>query len=555
MSRGMTVTMALTMSAISLDLCPTNLHAQKNKDAAEEAYNRGDYPTAFRIWEAFARSGPKPEPVASDVAAIPQQPKSMPPLRDDQVAILRIAYMVDEDQVTLRHDDPRRDQWPHVLPGWKAEAVRERWQELAGKGSASAAFWYGVAFEKLDKNYPEAAKWYRQAASQNFAPAQYALGHLYTGWFVGADGLSKVPEGIDRDISEGISWYEKSASQGETAAMRALGELYGRAGGMSAFSPTAEEKSISYQWYRKAADRGDPAGQCVTGEYYQDQKNIIRALSWYRKAADQGSLCAYLALGHLYTDGNGVPKDYEKAIEWFSKVDGPNRDLYDMGAMATIYASPSFRGGSLAPSAAQIYRKFLQGDSSVALGQHGLGILYADGRGVPQDYWLAYMYRNLASAVIPEAAAARERIAKKMTPEQIGRAQEMARNWRPDSAVAPHSTQGPIELSSTAPRSAIDRIRGGSYFEMPQAQEIRDGTASGGITLENGTAYSITVYFSGPESRTVVIGAGQSTNLILSPGRYEVAAETSGPSVRPFYGVQSFREDGSYRTRFFIGNR
>ena len=70
-----------------------------------------------------------------------------------------------------------------------------------------------------------------------------------------------------------------------------------------------------------------------------------------------------------------------------------------------------------------------QGDAKA---QYNLGVMYANGRGVPQDYVLAHMWWNLAgSNGDKDAVGNRNIVEKKMTPSQIAQAQEMARNWKP----------------------------------------------------------------------------------------------------------------------------
>jgi TPR repeat protein len=64
--------------------------------------------------------------------------------------------------------------------------------------------------------------------------------------------------------------------------------------------------------------------------------------------------------------------------------------------------------------------------------QRRLGLMYAEGKGVPQDFVRAYMWFNLAAAALSgdsgdTAKKNRDRIAAKMTAEQISTAEEMAR--------------------------------------------------------------------------------------------------------------------------------
>jgi TPR repeat protein len=74
-----------------------------------------------------------------------------------------------------------------------------------------------------------------------------------------------------------------------------------------------------------------------------------------------------------------------------------------------------------------------------AKAQFNMGEFYASGKGVPQDYVLAYMWFTLAASHYPAAEIADRNdvaikineIALKMVPEEIAEAQRMAREWKP----------------------------------------------------------------------------------------------------------------------------
>lgn len=69
------------------------------------------------------------------------------------------------------------------------------------------------------------------------------------------------------------------------------------------------------------------------------------------------------------------------------------------------------------------------GDSNA---QYMLGRMYAQGKGVVQDYAQAHKWYNLAAAQgHHQAAQARDDLAERMTSEQIARAQRLAREWQP----------------------------------------------------------------------------------------------------------------------------
>lgn len=65
---------------------------------------------------------------------------------------------------------------------------------------------------------------------------------------------------------------------------------------------------------------------------------------------------------------------------------------------------------------------------------HDIGILYANGQGVPQDFARAYMWFNLAAAATGDDDGTRKMLIKsrdqeasRLTAEQVANAQEMAR--------------------------------------------------------------------------------------------------------------------------------
>ncbi|MFQ6018756.1 MAG: hypothetical protein ACE5KF_11260 [Kiloniellaceae bacterium] len=69
--------------------------------------------------------------------------------------------------------------------------------------------------------------------------------------------------------------------------------------------------------------------------------------------------------------------------------------------------------------------------------QNNLGVMYADGRGVLQDYVGAHMWYNLAASRLAPglnrdmAVRNRDALATVMTPAQIAEAQRLAREWKP----------------------------------------------------------------------------------------------------------------------------
>ena len=136
----------------------------------------------------------------------------------------------------------------------------------------------------------------------------------------------------------------------------------------------------------------------VYGDDLQDgfdaynRKDYKEALRWYRLSAEQGDALAQYNLGNMYREGQGVPQDYKEAVKWYR----------------------------------------LSAEQGFASAQYNLGVMYEIGQGVLQDYALAHMWFNLSgSNGDKHAVHNRDIIEKRMSPTQIEKAQEMARNWKP----------------------------------------------------------------------------------------------------------------------------
>jgi TPR repeat protein len=121
-------------------------------------------------------------------------------------------------------------------------------------------------------------------------------------------------------------------------------------------------------------------------------KDYETALKLFLPLADDGNTRAQYTLGVMYEGGQGVPQDYKETIKWWK----------------------------------------LAAEQEYAVAQVHLGLNYSIGRGVPQDIVLAHMWCNLASSNGDELGTTiRNLLVKEMTPSQIEKAQEMARNWKP----------------------------------------------------------------------------------------------------------------------------
>jgi TPR repeat protein len=171
------------------------------------------------------------------------------------------------------------------------------------------------------KNYELALTMLRPLAEKGNVRAQHHLGWMYEG------GL-----GIAIDHREAARWYLLAAERGDWFSQRRLGYFYERGLGL------ARDDRLAAEWYGKSAEAGDREGQEYLATMYRDGRGVARdfkeARKWFSLAADQGSAWALMNLGLLHTHGgDGVPLDYVTAADLFRKAaDRGNADAqYDLG--------------------------------------------------------------------------------------------------------------------------------------------------------------------------------------------------------------------------------
>ena len=84
----------------------------------------------------------------------------------------------------------------------------------------------------------EAVRWYRLAAEQGYAAAQYILGFIY------AEG-----RGVPKDDVKAVRWYRLAAEQGHASAQNNLGNRYANGQGVP------QDYVQAHVWYNLAASR------------------------------------------------------------------------------------------------------------------------------------------------------------------------------------------------------------------------------------------------------------------------------------------------------------
>ena len=143
----------------------------------------------------------------------------------------------------------------------------------AASGDVIAQFSLGAVLYYGSEQTAQAIDWFRKAAAQGYAPAEFQMGQLYEFGF-----------GVVQNDREALDWYRRAAGHGSAAAQRAIGDCYRKGRGVAA----------------------DPA----------------EAARWYLQAAEGDDLRAQYQLGELYLNGTGVARNAPAAYFWFSVAAG-----------------------------------------------------------------------------------------------------------------------------------------------------------------------------------------------------------------------------------------
>jgi hypothetical protein len=167
---------------------------------------------------------------------------------------------------------------------------------------------------------------------------------------------------------------------------------------------------------------------------YQE-RDFAKALQLSRPLAEQGHARARTVLGLIHLNGHGVPKDESQAAQLFrlAAEDGDTQAQFHLGNM---YSQGLGVPQDYAEAVKWYQRAADQGDPQA---QYNLGLWYATGEGGALDIVSAHMWFNLAAARFPAsdtrnrdlAIRNRDIVARQMSREEIAKAQELAREWRP----------------------------------------------------------------------------------------------------------------------------
>jgi TPR repeat protein len=314
----------------------------------------------------------------------------------------------------------------------------------AGQGDVKAQITLGKIYAGcagVPCNGAEALKWYRKAAGQGSAEAEYNIGNLY----VAPELLLAPTAHLQQDDAEAVKWWRKAAEAGYAPAQNRMGRVY--------------ENGIAFSDY--------------SGKY-RKLRTVVwadydKAIKWYRLAANQGDERSQAALGDLYAKGSdGASSDPVQAYVWYS------------------LAVPGYpqAGNGCQRLAAEISA------AQLAEAQYKIGAMYEKGdSGTKQDLVQAYKWYSLGAQAYAPAAQARAQLAEKMPASDVAEGKRLATGWKQPPALFTRKAGTPPGLLTTffvkkpAAKPPVPPV------VVPTTQETAMSGAGVGDVMPDGTIY------------------------------------------------------------------
>ena len=129
---------------------------------------------------------------------------------------------------------------------------------------------------------------------------------------------------------EALQTLEQLWDNGFTMAAHHLGRAWRKGLGV-----LPDDKEAEF-WFRQSAEAGAACSQYALGTLLQEQKRMDEAMVCYKQAADAGNQTVQYHLGKLYLQGEMVPPNISKAVEYLT-VAAEQGNQYAQYALGKLY--------------------------------------------------------------------------------------------------------------------------------------------------------------------------------------------------------------------------
>ena len=233
----------------------------------------------------------------------------------------------------------------------------EIWSSPELQDDSRAQFSLGRMYSKgegVEVDGEKAVGYYQRAANLGHSPAQFNLGLAY---YQG--------RGVETDIDQAVAWWQKAADNGHDAAQFNLGALLWQGDKVSKdqatamkwfrtalhngnqpaadflyslFEPMYSELTENLKFYTNAAEKPNlsltgEGGTHKLAQQAYSEGGFEQAFKYWLPLAEDGNYESQFMLGTLYENGQGVKKDFAKALQWYEKaaIKGQGGAQYRLG--------------------------------------------------------------------------------------------------------------------------------------------------------------------------------------------------------------------------------
>ncbi len=325
----------------------------KDYDKAREVSAKIVALTATKTKDAVAKLGSNVRPLAgsylpSNTAIASPVANIVVPKLDTPIAPAKTSFSVISAEGILAKGDA-------CFVEGNYDCARQNWEAAEKLGSVVANKKLGILYEKglgVPQDYSKALELYQIAAIKGVPEANGLVGNLFE------NGL-----GVDKDLKKAQDWYNKGKEMGDSSVNKKLAALMlvksapvatvpvttnvvttaprsRVASAQATVQPTASNVSTTADTkvntnpntvvYTNTVIAGVKANASADELYnkgfdFYKANNFEEARSAWEKAAlaKTNSSAKYKSmheLGKLYHEGQGVPQDYEKAMDWYVKA-------------------------------------------------------------------------------------------------------------------------------------------------------------------------------------------------------------------------------------------
>lgn len=328
---------------------------------------------AYRLYESIAQLNSKARLSMTEMEHRGEIKASDRTPADRDIATIESTVTAQDDSAMLSlgriyRDGEQAPRDPAKAEQWYRKAI------AAGNSQAAVELAEMWLKDRSRRNYAsDALQLLTQVAEQGDAYACYRIGKHYENGDFG-----------QVDKSRALEWYKTSVDLRSPEAMVALGRLL-----REAYPKDGKAPGLSAKLFNRAAELGSKSGFGALGNAYADgngvPRNGAKALEYYNKASEMGLISADVGIGDMYRDGLALPRDYNKAFQYYQKA-ASNGSKSGMQRLARMGVSNTLPASEKGKTQQYVSRAASMGDPrSMAY----MADLYATGNSVLRDDRLA----------------------------------------------------------------------------------------------------------------------------------------------------------------------